>query len=150
MAHLKTLQTRDNPTDRQSWKVRLVKGLYERGLPPDEVVELVRCIDWLMDLPPALEGLFWQEVYRDQEEEAVPHMMSNERMALQRRVLMGIEVSLKLKFGAEGVKLLSEIRELQDVEVLQAVLKGIETAASPDEVRRIWAPQPPPRKGRRM
>src|SRR5271166_1947728 len=73
MAHLKTLETRNAPADRQSWKVRLIKGLYDRGLSEEDVAELVRCIDWLMDLPPALEGLFWQEVYCYQEEKAVPH-----------------------------------------------------------------------------
>jgi hypothetical protein len=149
MAHLKTLETRNAPADRQSWKVRLVKGLYDRGLGEEDVVELVRCIDWLMDLPPALEKLFWQEVYRYQEEKAVPHMMSNVRMAHQESLLAGIEAVLEVKFGAEGLKLLPEIRELQDVEMLRAILQTSKTAASPDEVRRVWAPQRRSRKGRR-
>jgi hypothetical protein len=149
MAHLKTLETRHAPADRQSWKVRLVKGLYDRGLKAEDVVELVRCIDWLMDLPPALEGLFWQEVYRDQEEKAVPHMMSNERMGRQWGLLVGIEALLEVRLGEEGLKLLPEIRELQDLEVLQAVLEACKTAASPDEVRQVWAPRRRSRKGRR-
>jgi hypothetical protein len=62
MAHLKTLETRHAPADRQARKVRLVKGLYDRGLSGEDVTELVRCIDRLMDLPPALDKLFWQEV----------------------------------------------------------------------------------------
>jgi hypothetical protein len=52
---------RQAPTDRQAWKVRLVKGLYERGMDPEDVRHLFRFIDWLMDLPPALDRLFWQE-----------------------------------------------------------------------------------------
>jgi hypothetical protein len=61
---------------------------------------LVGCIDWLMDLPPALE----------------------------------------VRFGEEGLKLLPEIRKLQDVDMLRAILQASKTAASPDEVRRVWVP----------
>src|SRR5262249_7255275 len=32
LAHLKTQETKRDPAGRQAWKVRLVKGLYERGL----------------------------------------------------------------------------------------------------------------------
>jgi hypothetical protein len=149
MAHLKTQQTRDNPTDRRAWKVRLVKGLHERGLSPEDMAELVRFIDWLMDLPPALEKLVWQEVYRDQEEGAVPHMMSNVRMAHQESLVAGIAAVLEVRFGAEGVKLLPEIREWQDVEMLRTILETSKTTASPEELRRVWAPAPRSRKKRR-
>ena len=33
-----------------------------------------------------------------------------------------------------------EIHEIHEEEKLQAILKALETAASPDEVRRLWAP----------
>jgi hypothetical protein len=149
MAHLKTLETRHAPADRQSWKVRLVKGLYERGLSEEDMVELVRCIDWLMDLPPALEKLFQDEIHRYEEEKRMPFMTSFERKGEQRGLLAGITALLEVRFGAEGLKLLPEIRELQDLEVLQAVLEASKTAASPDEVRRVWAPRRRSRKGRR-
>ena len=32
LAHLKTRETRQDPDARCLWKVRLIKGLYERGL----------------------------------------------------------------------------------------------------------------------
>src|SRR5947199_316889 len=32
LAHLKALETRKAPAERQVWKLRLVKGLYERGM----------------------------------------------------------------------------------------------------------------------
>jgi hypothetical protein len=53
--------------------------------------------------------------------------------------LRGIELGLKLKFGAAGLQLLPEIRNLGDLAKLDAVLQAIETAASPEEVRRVWA-----------
>jgi hypothetical protein len=62
LAHLKTLETRRAPVDWQAWKVRLVKGLYERGFSADDVRQLFRFIDWLMDLPKPLDQLFWDEI----------------------------------------------------------------------------------------
>jgi hypothetical protein len=107
-----------------------------------------RCIDWLMDLPPALEKLFQEEIHR-YEESRMPIMTNWERMVRTEVLLGGIEVSLEIKFGADGLKLLPEIRELQDVEMLEAVQQAIKTAASPEELRRVWAPERRSRKKRR-
>ena len=51
LAHLKTLETRRSPADRYAWKLRLVKGLYQRGMDAEDVRQLFRFIDWIMDLP---------------------------------------------------------------------------------------------------
>jgi hypothetical protein len=153
MAHLKTMETRQAPADRQACDPpgarRLVKGLYDRGLKLEEVVELSRLIDWLMDLPPALENLFRDEIHRIQEEKRMPFISVFERGGYRRGLLAGIEVCLEVKFGQEGLKLLPEIRKLEDHEVLEAVLEAMKTADSPDEVRRVWAPRRRSRKGHR-
>ncbi len=70
-------------------------------------------------------------------------------MGVVKGLLKGIEVSLEVKFGAEGLELLPEIRELQDHEVLDAVLEAIKTAATPDAVRRVWTRGRRSKKGRR-
>jgi hypothetical protein len=149
LAHLKTLETRRAPAERQAWKVRLVKGLYERGLDAEDVRQLYRFIDWIMDLPEPLERLFWEEINTYQEEKRMPFITIAERVGMEKGLLEGIEVSLKVKFGEPGLALLPEIRTLQDHELLRSVLWAIETAASPDELRRVWTPKRRPRKGRR-
>jgi hypothetical protein len=140
LAHLKTLETRQNPGERRAWKMRLVQGLYERGLGKEEIRQLFRFIDWLMDLPPALENLFAEELERYQEEKRMPYITSVERYHLRKGLLLGIEACLKIKFGQEGLKLMPEIREIYDHEVLEKALQAMETAASPEELRRVWAP----------
>ncbi len=149
LAHLKTLETRKAPTDRQAWKIRLVKGLYERGLSADEVRQLIRFIDCIMDLPEGLERLFWDEITTYQEEKRMPFVTIAERVGMEKGLLEGIEVLLKVRFGEEGLRILPEIRALQDHEVLRSVLRALETADSPDDLRRVWAPKRQPRKGRR-
>jgi hypothetical protein len=74
------------------------------------------------------------------EDKRMPFMTRPERLGLQKGLLRGIELCLKIKFGAAGLELLPEIRQLGDVSKLEAVLPAIETAASPEEVRRVWAP----------
>jgi hypothetical protein len=46
LAHLKTQETRQDAAARHVWKVRLVKGLYERGLSKEDIRQLFRLIDF--------------------------------------------------------------------------------------------------------
>jgi hypothetical protein len=140
LAHLKTLETRQDPVARQAWKVRLVKGLYDRGLTAENVRQLFRFIDWLMDLPISLDRLFLQELTQYEEENRMPFMTTPERIGRIDSLLEGIEVALEIKFGAEGLRLLAEIRGIEDVPALQTVLQAIKTAATPDDLRRVWMP----------
>jgi hypothetical protein len=148
LAHLKTLETRGAPADRQAWKVRLVRGLYERGLAAEDVRQLFHFIDWIMDLPKALDGLFWDEIVRYQEEKRMPFITTPERIGREKGYLKGLEVVLKIKFGDEGLNLLPELRALQDHELLEAVLEAVPTASSPDQLRRVWTRKRRPKKGR--
>jgi hypothetical protein len=141
LAQLKTLETRRSPADRHTWKLRLIKGLYERGMDPEDLRQLYRFIDWIMDLPAELERRIGQEITRYQEEKRMPFMTITERMALEQGLLQGLEVALQLKFRDEGLVLMPELRELQDHELLGAVLSAIPKAASPDELRRLWTRQ---------
>lgn len=117
-----------------------MRGLYERGFSPKDVRELFRLIDWLMVLPPALNNMFWEDVDKVQEERRMPFVMSIERVGHCRGLRMGIESLLRVRFGEEGLQLMPEIQVIYEEEKLQAVLTALETAASPDEVRRLWAP----------
>jgi len=44
-------------------KIRLVKGLYERGLAAEEVRQLFRLLDWMLALPVELEQQFQEELH---------------------------------------------------------------------------------------
>ncbi len=128
LAHLKARQTRADPADRHAWKIRLVRGLYERGFSAQDVRELFRLIDWLMELPPALSDLFAEEVDKIQQERRMPYITSVERVWHCRGLRQGIESLLRVRFGEDGLKLMPEIREIYEEEKLAAVLKALETA----------------------
>ena len=77
----------------------------------------------------------------------MPYVTSFERLAKEEGreegrvagLLARIEQALDLKFGADGLALLPEIQKVSDVGVLQAVLRGIKTTGSVEELRRLWS-----------
>jgi hypothetical protein len=140
LAHLKARQTKDDPTNRRAWKLRLVRGLYEQGLNAKIVRELFRLIDWLMILPPPLEAAFKQDVESIQKEKSMPYVTSIERVEIREALRKGIRSLLKVRFGDEGLKLMPEIEDIHDGDVLEAILQSLETANTLDDVRRLWSP----------
>jgi hypothetical protein len=143
LAHLKARETHGNPVGRHAWKLRLVRGLYERGFTAKDVRELFRVIDWMMELPLALRSIFWEDVEKIQEERRMPFITTPERVGHCRGMRRAIELLLKARFGEEGLKLMPEIREIHEDEKLEAILTALGTAANPDDVRRLWSPAPP-------
>jgi hypothetical protein len=138
LAQLKAVETRRLPEERYAWKVRLVKGLYSRGMDPEDVRRLFLFIDWVMELPEPLEDQALEEIDEFQREARMPYISSIERYGLRRGLRQGIEVALEMKFGAEGLKLMPELREIYDHVLLEKVLTKIKTAASLEDVRRVW------------
>lgn len=155
MAHLKAQETRKDTEGRKRWKLYLIRRLYERGYRRDDVVQLFRFIDWVLRLPEEVEEMVWQEVRTYEEARRKPYVTSVERIGFRKGVqqgiqqgvqqgvrqglLSGIKVGLKLRFGAEGLRLLPEIHKIEDVDVLQAIQEGLETVETVEELRRIYA-----------
>ncbi len=137
-AQLKALETRRSPGERHTWKVRLVKGLYQRGMDPEDVRRLFAFIDWVLELPERMQEHFWDEIDAYQQEKSMPFISIAERMTLVKGLLRGIEVALDMKFGAKGLELMPELRQIRDPVLLDKVLARIKTADSPDDLRRLW------------
>jgi hypothetical protein len=139
LAHLKARATQGDAAARHAWKIRLVRGLYDRGFKAKDIRELFRVIDWMMQLPPALDKEFWQELDRFQEERRMPFVTSIERLGQCKGLRKGIEALLQVRFGDEGLKLMPEISEIHEEERLEAILTALKTAASTAEIRRLWS-----------
>ncbi|WP_375514018.1 cytosolic protein [uncultured Nostoc sp.] len=146
MAHLKAKETRQNDQERKRWKLDLTKRLYEKGYQREDIINLFRFIDWVMRLPEELEQSFWQEVTQYEEEKKMPYITSVERRGIEQGkregkregLLEGIEMGLELKFGSEGLTILSEIVQIQNVEILRVILTSIKTVNTLEELRQIY------------
>jgi hypothetical protein len=83
-------------------------------------------------------GVIWGKITAQQQEKRMSFIDIIERRGLEKGLLQGIEVSLDVKFGAEGLELMPELRQIRDHVSLGKILARIKTAASPDDLRRVW------------
>lgn len=137
MAHLKTKATRGNARERLSWKVKLVRELYERGYERNDVLELFRFIDWLLVLPDEMTKSFRQRIEELEQESKMQYVTSIERLGRQEGRQEGLrEVILaqfEEKFGPPDVPILNRVEKASQEQILLWA-KRILTASSQDEV----------------
>jgi hypothetical protein len=148
LAQLKVLETRGSPQTRWQWKLRLVKGLYDRGLSREQVRRLFRVLDWMLALPQELNELFREEVHRFEEERKMPYVTSIERLAREEGRQQGLQEGmealrkgilelLKSKFPRAGSMYARKVRAESDIERLQAILIAVGRAETLDDVRAV-------------
>jgi hypothetical protein len=149
LAHLRALETQQDPARRGRYKLELVKGLYQRGWTAEEVRQLFRVIDWLLDLPWELQQGFDAELaIWEQENRMRPYITSVERYGIEKGLQQGLQQGLQEgiaamlagKFGTAGKRLMSKVRTIHDVEALRALLKAIPSAETLQEIRDRLAP----------
>ena len=85
MTHLKTKETRQDAQARKDWKFRLTRRLYELGYERQDILNLFRFIDWMMELPEGLKQAFRTELEQYEQERQMPYVTSIERMAEERQ-----------------------------------------------------------------
>ncbi len=157
LAHLKTMETRQDAGARRVWKLRVLKGLYERGLDRQAILELFRLIDWMMDLPKDLETQFVQEFTTFEEEKKMPYVTSVERVGREQgfregeekgrregeekgrreELLESIAKGLNAKFGAQGLEFLRAVQQVHDVAKLRVLVDALWNGATLDDIRRL-------------
>lgn len=147
LAHLHALATRRDAENRYRYKLDLVKGLYERGWNAEDVRQLFRIIDWLLDLPDELKPDFNDDLHAWEEEKRMPYITSVEQMALERGMekgrkeglavglFEGIEAALMLKFGKSATRLMPRVRLIEGTDNLRALLHAIPSAENLQVIR---------------
>ena len=137
MAHLKAQETRDG-AERKQWKLRLMRGLYERGCTRVEIMTLFRFIDWLLVLPAALEQEFWDELRQFEEEKRMPYVTSVERRSFEQGLQQGqlqearemLLEAVATRFGEVPEDVTAAVQRLETVEPLRGLLRQALTCAS--------------------
>ena len=143
LAHCKTLETRRNPESRRDWKLRIVKGLYQRGWSKEDVRQLFRVIDWMMALPEELDKAVDAELERYEGENNMEYVTGIERRGFERgkaegarkALLESIALDLEVKFEAAGRKLIRKVKTIPDLDALRRFNRFLKRAISIDEVR---------------
>jgi hypothetical protein len=76
MAHLKTKETRNDAVARKEWKFKLTRLLYERGYERQDILNLFRFIDWILELPEDLKRSFRDDLEEYEREREMPYVIS--------------------------------------------------------------------------
>jgi hypothetical protein len=138
LAHLNAQEAR-RPEDRARWKIRLVKLLFERGYRRQDIMELLRFIDWILVLPRELEQNVSARIEKLSREKSMPYVTSWERFGMEQGLEQGlreaVELGLKLRFGKDGLKLLPRVRKLTGVARLRAFKRALLTAKTVDVLK---------------
>ncbi len=89
MSHLKSRATRGDMPSRLRWKMHLVRQLYQGGWRRQDVLELLRFIDWVLALPSGLESRFRDEVEKLETEKDMRYVTSFERLSREEGLEQG-------------------------------------------------------------
>ena len=146
LAHLRSLTTHRNPEERLRAKWQLIRGLYERGLNAEQVRQLYRLIDWLLDLPAEFQQRLRSDLYALEEERSMPYITSTERMAREegreegrnegrQAMAEAVSLALELKFGDKGSEFAREVCQVKSLAKLTAIQQAIRAGKSLDELR---------------
>ena len=95
MAHLKTKATTGNLAEREQWKWTLIRGLYDRGLTKEQIVNLFKIIDKMMSLPKELQQGLVAKIKQLEEERKMPFISPTEELAMERGELKGIQQGIQ-------------------------------------------------------
>ena len=126
LAHRRAQETRGRPGARKLSKLKLIRGLFEGGMRREDVQEMFRIINWMMDLPEKLELELRHDIEKIEKEKKVTYLSSMDRavMALgakegrKKGLREGVEKGLR-----EGVE--KGLREGVERGLREGVQKGL-------------------------
>ena len=151
MAHLQAQTTRLAPEPRLAAKLRLARLLYERGYGRDDVLALLRFIDWMLALPEDLEQGFRDTLEQYEEEFKMPYVTSYERLAREEGRQEGREEGrqegcrqtlresvleiLESRFGVLPSELIATVHGIDNPERLRRLRRAALAVATLDQFR---------------
>ena len=98
MAHLEAQESKDGAT-RNGWKLRLVRLLYGRGYTRQQILEIFRVLDWILQLPRDLELEFTRELMAFEGQAKMPYITSIQRIGRQEGEAAMLLRLIARKFG---------------------------------------------------
>jgi hypothetical protein len=135
MAHLKTMETRYNPELRAEWRYRFVRRLYEGGFSREQVIQMLRFLEWVMALPPDEERAFYERVEgldKEKKMEWVTSFEHNGMLVATREAVLG---ALEARFGAVSPLLAAELDGIDDMAILKRLLRrAVVDVSKPEEL----------------
>ena len=138
LAQLAASKTRKNVEERYQIKFALTRRLYEKGLGRDAILNLYRCVDWVLSLPKNLDIRYHENVKQLQGERSMEYITTAERIGMAKGILQGehklLIRQLKKKFPSISDDYLKRIEQEQDENKLCAWGDELVTAKIVEEI----------------
>ena len=112
MAHLKTKATTGKLPQREQWKWKLIRGLYEKEFEREQIIKLFEIIDNMMTLSPELQSSLESKIKQFEEERTMPLMSNMELRGIERGKEIGEEIG-ELRGIERGKEIGKEIGVLE-------------------------------------
>jgi hypothetical protein len=113
MAHLKTKATTGKLPEREQWKWKLIRGLYEKEFEREQIIKLFEIIDNMMTLSPELQSSLESKIKQFEEERTMPLMSNMELRGIERGKEIGEEIG-ELRGIERGKEIGKEIGALEN------------------------------------
>ena len=147
MAHLKTKATTGKLPEREQWKWRLIRGLYEKEFEREQIIKLFEIIDTMMTLSTKLQSSLESKIKQFEEERTMPLMSNMELRGMERGKEIGvleksrddIKTVLTVRFGQISSEIEEIIAKMTNSTILEELLKLAATANSLAEFKQSLA-----------
>jgi hypothetical protein len=151
MAHLKTKATTGKLPQREQWKWKLIRGLYEKEFEREQIIKLFEIIDNMMTLSPELQSSLESKIKQFEEERTMPLMSNMELRGIEQGKKIGKEIGV-LENARDFVKKVLENRlgdipgdigqclnDASVISVLEEMLKAALIVNSFEECRKSFS-----------
>nr|WP_253257799.1 hypothetical protein [Microcystis aeruginosa] len=151
MAHLKTKATTGKLPEREQWKWKLIRGLYEKEFEREQIIKLFEIIDNMMTLSPELQSSLESKIKQFEEERTMPLMSNMELRGIEQGKEIGKEIGalqksrdaiktvLTVRFGEISSEIEEIIGKMTNPTILEELLKLAATANSLAEFKQSLA-----------
>jgi hypothetical protein len=145
MAHLKTKATTGKLPEREQWKWRLIRGLYEKEFEREQIIKLFEIIDNMMTLSPELQSSLESKIKQFEEERTMPLVSNMELRGIERGKEIGalekarnyIKTVLKTRLGDIPIDIEQAVDKISVLSILDELLKSALTVNSFDELHQL-------------
>jgi hypothetical protein len=158
MAHLKTKATTGKLPQREQWKWKLIRGLYEKEFEREQIIKLFEIIDNMMTLSTELQSSLESKIKQFEEERTMPLISNMELRGIERGKEIGKEIGkevgkeigalenardyikmvLKTRLGDIPIEIEQAVDKISVLSILDELLKSALTVNSFDELRQFF------------
>ncbi|MFM6786588.1 MAG: hypothetical protein ACKPKE_02155 [Microcystis panniformis] len=151
MAQLKTKATTGKLPEREQWKWKLIRGLYEKEFEREQIIKLFEIIDNMMTLSSELQSSLESKIKQFEEERTMPLMSNMELRGIERGKEIGKEIGalenardfvktvLQSRLGEVPLDVEQYLNKVSVLSTLQEIVKLAATANSLAEFKQSLA-----------